>query len=97
MLMCIVAGAKSEYGQHSDSFFFSKPFIYVITILGALATGFGASIIWVGQGGYIAESSSERNLGTNMGIFWIIFSFAMVSKVMSLTGDRVSDNWTRLQ
>ena len=69
MLVCIVPGAKSEFDPDSTNFFYTKGFIYFLAILGASTTGFGAAIIWVGQGGYIAESSTNKNLGMNMGIF----------------------------
>ena len=96
MLVCIVPGAKSEYAPDSKNFFYSKGFIYFLAILGSCVTGFGAAIIWVGQGGYIAESSNQKNLGTNMGIFQSIFSFAMVICFLFIIGGGISYHWTYL-
>lgn len=50
-----------------------------IVIIGACFLGFGASLLWTGQGKMILQYSSGDNTGLLFSIFWSIFSLSAVS------------------
>jgi MFS family permease len=47
--------------------------VWACFILSASLTGFGASLIWVGQGRYISECATSENMGLYNSIFWAIY------------------------
>ena len=48
----------------------SKSFIGFVILFAAAVNGFGASILWVAEGRYIAHCANDSNKGTFNGIFW---------------------------
>ena len=47
-------------------------------ILAAILNGFGASILWVGQGIYVGKCCNSQNSGLYYGIFWSMFMFSQI-------------------
>lgn len=43
-----------------------------------IINGFGASILWVGQGKYITDCSNETNKGFHFGLFWCLFQSSQI-------------------
>jgi len=51
-----------------------KSFVFALFIFSGLINGFGASIIWVGQGNYVTDASENDSVKSrNFGAFWGIF------------------------
>ncbi len=48
-------------------------FVYSTAMLGAFATGLGASVLWVAQGAYVAECAIEENTESFQGLFWCVY------------------------
>ena len=48
----------------------NKSFIGFVILFAAALNGFGASILWVAAGRYIAHCANNSNKGTFIGIFW---------------------------
>ena len=55
-----------------------KIIIYVVMMLSGILIGFGASLIWVGQGKYITDCSVSENKGLYFGLFWWIYMNSQV-------------------
>lgn len=47
-------------------------------IVAGMINGFGASILWVGQGLYVNECSNADNKGFFFGLFWCIFMLSQI-------------------
>jgi hypothetical protein len=45
---------------------------------GAVICGLGAGVLWVGQGKYMSECSSNANKGLYTSIFWVFFNMSQV-------------------
>ena len=45
----------------------------IMTITGAI-NGFGASLLWIGQGKYISNWWTDENKGIYYGVWWLIYS-----------------------
>lgn len=43
-----------------------------------VVNGFGASILWVGQGKYITDCSDDTNKGFHFGLFWCLFMLSQI-------------------
>jgi len=56
----------------------TKLIISTILILAGIINGFGASILWVGQGKYISDCATKFNMGYYFGLFWWIFMLSQI-------------------
>ena len=68
----ILASAPGQYPDH-DEWYLSDSFIKFIIILTAACCGFGAAILWVGQGRYLARIANDDNKATYNSVFWAFF------------------------
>ena len=68
----------------SSSFFTSTGFMGSLLILSAVLNGFGASIIWVAEGSYVASCAMPKTRGFFYGFFWMFYQSSQV--VGSLMG-----------
>ena len=67
-----------------DAWYLNKTFIIVLIYVTAVLNGFGASILWLAQGKYVAFCASDSNKGLFNGTFWAIFmSSNIVGYLMS--------------
>ena len=48
--------------------------IWVISLIAGLINGFGAGLLWVGQGKYVSSWSDESNKGLYFGLVWALFA-----------------------
>jgi len=73
------------------------PFVWSL-FLGSVIIGFGAAMIWTGQGNFITINSNEETMGRNSGIFWALLQCSLLFGNMFVyfyfkgTADHVSDN-----
>ena len=53
------------YPDHKDdgSFLFNRNFIITLSLVSAAINGFGAGVLWVAQGKYVAECATDANKG----------------------------------
>ena len=65
----VLASVPDQYPNTS----ISKTLIQVIILIAAAINGFGAAILWVGQGRYISLCANDENKGMFNGIFWAFF------------------------
>ena len=77
-IICSLFPATSTYDNGRGLFIFKSGFIYTIMIFSAGVNGLGASILWVGQGNYIAQCASEENKGRFFSLFWFIFMWQQI-------------------
>ena len=70
----ILASAPTQYPKSN----ISKTIIQVTNIVAAAINGFGASILWVAQGKYIALCANDQNKGMFNGIFWAFYMSSQV-------------------
>ena len=68
------------YGENRDSslFLLSRGFIYFIVLFSSAVNGFGAGILWVAQGKYIADCASDDNRGFFYSYSWAIFMCSQI-------------------
>ena len=70
------------YPLHKDdpdpSFIFNKTFITFLSLFSAAVNGFGAGVLWVAQGKYVAECATDANKGFFFGYFWAFFMASQV-------------------
>lgn len=52
--------------------------VWVVMIISAVIIGFGASLLWVGQGIYVTDCSTDENNGFHFGLFWCILMFSQI-------------------
>ena len=78
VLCSLVPALKAEIYTDSELFVFSDWFVYMIMLLSGGMNGFGASILWVGQGKYIASCANDANKGRFFSLFWFIFMMAFI-------------------
>jgi hypothetical protein len=70
---------SSYYGDNPDLHaWYLKTFLIVIVYVAAVLNGFGASIIWLAQGKYVAQCASDSNKGLFNGTFWAILMFSNI-------------------
>lgn len=50
---------------------FLWPATYLLYLMSAVV-GFGASIIWTGQGAYLTLNSDSSTMSRNSGVFWAL-------------------------
>jgi Ion channel regulatory protein UNC-93 len=60
------------------SIFVTESFIITSNTLTSICSGVGAALLWVAQGKYISECSTEETKGFYFGMFW---AFYMASQV----------------
>ena len=73
----LLPSAKAKYG--GDIFLFNDLFIKLIINVAAVINGFGAGVLWVGAGKYLARIANDQNKGQYNSIFW---SFFMTSQIV---------------
>jgi MFS family permease len=68
------------YPDHKDDpiFIFNRNFIYFLSLFSAAVNGFGAGILWVAQGKYVADCASDSNKGFFFGYFWAFFMASQI-------------------
>jgi len=66
---------SSYRGQNPDlnAWYLNKTLIIVIIYITAVLNGFGAAILWLAEGKYVAACASDKNKGLFNGTFWAIF------------------------
>lgn len=69
----IFPAIRYDNGEESTGFFTSDGFIKTLLIICALINGFGAAIIWVANGSYIAECATPKTKGFFFGFFWFVY------------------------
>ena len=74
----ILASAPQKYPEKSDMFLFNHGFIKAVILVSAAINGFGASILWVAQGKYLARIANDSNKGTFNSIFWAFFMSSQI-------------------
>ena len=74
----------------STSFFTSAGFMCSLLFLCAIMNGFGAAIIWVAEGGYVASCAIPKTRGFFYGFFWLVYMSSQV--VGSLVGAYLLEN-----
>lgn len=52
----------------------TKTVVWVVMIVAGAINGFGASILWIGQGKYVSDCSDETNKGFHYGLVWSILA-----------------------
>jgi MFS family permease len=79
-ILCFLPPAM--YPDHkadpNPSFLYNKNFIYFLSLFSAAINGFGAGILWVAQGNYVAECATNANKGFFFGYFWAFFMCSQV-------------------
>ncbi len=79
-VLCFLCPAY--YHKYKDDepsiFLLNVNFIWFIEIFAAAVNGFGAGILWVAQGKYIADCANSSNKGLYFGFFWAIFMMSQV-------------------
>jgi MFS family permease len=64
--------------------YLSDEFIWSSFIFAAVVNGFGASILWVANGNYIAECANDSNKGLFFSLFWcFLMSSAIIGNLMA--------------
>ena len=74
----ILASAQGHFPESIDSWYMDDNFIKFVIMFTAACCGFGAAILWVGQGRYISRIANDANKGTYNSIFWAFFMSAMI-------------------
>ena len=62
-----------------DTWYLNQTFIIVIVYVAAVLNGFGASIIWLAQGKYVAQCASDSNKEL---FFWVFNAILMCSYIV---------------
>ena len=78
VLSSLIPALKAEVYPDSELFLFKDWFVYMIMLTSGGINGLGASILWVGQGKYIASCANEDNKGRFFSLFWFIFMIAFI-------------------
>ena len=80
-VLCFLPAALYKDHEHDANpiFLLNKTFIYFLSIFSAAINGFGAGILWVAQGNYVAECATDANKGFFFAYFW---SFFMASQII---------------
>lgn len=71
---CMVAGAVTYLLFILQ---FLKPMEWAL-YLGSCILGFGAAIIWTGQGTFLTQNSNSETMARNSGIFWALLQFSLL-------------------
>jgi MFS family permease len=68
------------YPEHKDSdiFIYKKSFIWFLSLFSAAVNGFGAGILWVAEGKYVADCATDENKGFFFGYFWAFFMASQI-------------------
>ena len=74
----ILASAPIKYPEQADLWIFNKNLIKAVILVTAACCGFGASILWVAQGKYLARIANNENKGTFNSIFWAFFMSSQI-------------------
>ena len=75
----ILASAPQKFPDQADSLWvFNEGLIRAIILITAAINGFGASILWVAQGRYLARIANDSNKGTFNSIFWAFFMSSQI-------------------
>lgn len=77
-ILCFLPPAFYKDNMESSLFIFKRDFITVLSIVSAAINGFGAGILWVAQGMYVAECATDENKGFFFGYFWAFFMASQV-------------------
>lgn len=69
---------------------FLKPMEWLLYLASSIL-GFGAAIIWTGQGTFLTQNSNSQTMARNSGIFWALLQFSLLwgnlYSYMTLRGD----------
>ncbi|ELT97164.1 hypothetical protein CAPTEDRAFT_108287 [Capitella teleta] len=57
---------------------FLKPMAWAL-YLGSVLVGFGAAVIWTGQGNFLTINSDGSTIGRNSGIFWALLQMSLLA------------------
>ena len=79
----IFPAIRYDYPDYS-SVMTTDTFIKTMLLVCAAINGFGAAMLWVVNGQYIADCATPKTKGTFFGIFWVIFNSSQI--VGSLVG-----------
>ena len=74
----------------SKAWYTSSGFMCTLLIICAIINGFGAAIIWVAEGSYVASCAIPKTKGFFFGFFWVIYMSSQV--VGSLIGATILEN-----
>ena len=75
----ILASAPGKYPDQADSLWlFNRNLIKAVILIAAAINGFGASILWVAQGKYLARIANDANKGLFNSIFWAFFMSSQI-------------------
>ena len=74
-LVWVAAGILPVTLKKTDSV---TKLVWSIMILAAILNGFGASILWVGQGIYVSRCCNTENSGLYFGLFWSLLMFSQI-------------------
>jgi len=77
-ILCFLPAALYPEHKDSSSIIFNRRFIEVLSLFSSAVNGFGAGLLWVAQGKYVAECANDNNKGFFFGYFW---AFLMASQV----------------
>ena len=56
-----------------------KVIIWIVMLFTGFINGFGASILWVGQGKYVTDCCNIKNNGLYFGLFFTLFSLGFIA------------------
>ncbi|GFO25557.1 unc93-like protein mfsd11 [Plakobranchus ocellatus] len=56
---------------------FLKPMVWAL-YFGSVLVGFGAAILWTGQGNFLTINSNSETVARNSGIFWALFQCSLL-------------------
>ena len=58
--------------------------IWVVMLSAGALNGFGGALLWIGQGKYVTDCSTDINKGFHFGLFWcIMMSSQLVGSVIA--------------
>jgi MFS family permease len=73
----ILPALKSEEPTNT-AWYLNKSFISTLILVSAGINGFGAALLWVASGNYIAECATDSNKGLFNSIFWCFLMFSSI-------------------
>ena len=74
----ILASAPSQFPEKAELWYMNGNFIKFVIMFTATCCGFGASILWVGQGRYISRIANDTNKGTYNSFFWGFYMSSLI-------------------
>lgn len=60
------------------NWFFSLLGMKILLVVTSMLNGFGAGLIWVSFGTYVAQCATEESKGYMFGLFWFIFNWCNI-------------------